>query len=42
MEAERLGAGGAHGLIRIIFPGPEAKPFPSKDLLLFFGKVEKI
>ena len=35
MEPEGLGAGGAHGLIRIIFPAPEEKPFPSKDILFF-------
>ena len=33
MEPEELGAGGAHGLI---FSAPEAKPFPSKDLLFFW------
>ena len=32
MEPEGLGDGGAHGLI---FSAPEAKPFPSKDLLFF-------
>ena len=42
MEPEKLGDGGAHGFIRIFFPAPEAKPFPSKDLFFFFGKVEKI
>ena len=35
MEQEGLGAGGAHGLIRIIFPAPEEKPFSSKEILFF-------
>ena len=35
MEPEELGAGGAHGFIRIIFPAPEEKPFSSKEILVF-------
>ena len=36
MEPEGLGAGGAHGFIRIIFPAPEENPFSSKEILFFF------
>ena len=37
MEPEGLGAGGAHGLIRIILPAQEEKPFSSKEILFFLA-----